>query len=242
MRRRELISAAKPLPYARKLAYLKSSGTQYIESGVFAGWKDYIEFSLRGYLEINYNGERALLGSKMPNGSNAWATLFAASESNNISTWCGSGTGGQEYAALNKNTLNDIFVRYYYGQGIILRVNGRVYGASAQNVANFPNAQFALMKDGVGSASYMSYTGGVWLGETKIIKDGVLEKSFIPVMSYEGNPEMYDEVSGTFAKRHGDFLYGELDGGGYKCIRSRFSRSYRRSRAYRARLQWKEAA
>ena len=95
-----------------------------------------------------------------------------------------------------------------HGARMVIEGNERTY----TEYNNVVETNFYLFHTGSASNTFDWANSKLWW--LKLYNGSELVTDLIPVMSNDNNPELYDLVSKTFVERHGDFLYGELDGVG----------------------------
>lgn len=177
------------LPYARRLAYLEvNDGSQYLDTKIIPD--ENTDF------DIDYqclsNGDGGAVGIFFV------IDFFGFYCHSVFSRYC---YGNNTWLYFINTKSNERAIFSFVSTKKEIRINGDVVG----NLTSLTGSTTQSIKTiGWGRTAYGRYYG--W----KIYHNRNLIQSAIPVMSYEGRAEMYDEVSGAFIERHGDFIYGEL--------------------------------
>lgn len=200
-----------PPKYERELAYLQSTGVQWINTGVACLMNTTAEYSvevdtgvatsantyeLTGYSSGWYFG--LVTGSTGP-GRN-WTIFTGVSGTMTTPTV----VADTAYAVIQTWESNKLTTTV--SDGTDTGTNSRIVSASASN-------QFRLF--GLYQASGNSYPcKSLRIRGAKYTQGGVLLRDFMPVIDVKGVPCMYDKVSGElfYNKGMGTFAYGELDG------------------------------
>ena len=190
----------KALPYLRRVAYLESSGTQYIETKLYpkSSWTFDTEITcLRNDYNCVYWGVRS--GGEY--------------DSNNLQCYLNSNTTnpGSSVIRLCSTSAGS---GYNWSSGIIpvvgltYRFTGITVVQSMQDMT-YPIVMFGFNIKGVVHAE----VGVCRIGLLAAYDNDVLIAKYIPVIDLSGRPAMYDEVSGQFFynKGTGEFTWGELD-------------------------------
>ena len=192
--------SVKPLPYLRRLEYIESTGSQYIVSHVTA------TNSIRIEADFKFNENRQQY-------SGLWnynGRLQFGTSSGTLNIGIGSDSSSFSAQILGRHTfVLDCKNRY----AELSDVEGsRVSFSSATISFDFRKipafAQNTILEGPLGGFRNYCVAKGYGL---RIFDDSVLVANYIPVMSFDNTPEFFDEITQTFADRHGDFLYGELD-------------------------------
>ncbi len=180
-------------PYKR-LNYIESSGTQYINTGISGG-----SGNIGGY-EIKF---RVLGGD-----SSSWCQYFAGdktqstakiyrSNSNVLCNWNGSGITAFSYSSTDDHTII-VKAPYAIVDGIVKSsaYAGYVWGSSTYYIFTAHGEQ--------------SLYGKMRLYHLKMWTNGNLVRDFIPVLDSNNVPCLYDNVSKTYFYNQGSgtFLYG----------------------------------
>ena len=176
------------LPYDRRVACLRSTGTQYIDTGIVLTGSH--EIYIRVYIkQIDYNGSLIYFGTNSPN---CWITSGTIRYSGNNT---GQASNFRRFNAYNEFILNEKTVT----------INGE-----SQNLAlgtfGTPGTQTAYLFRGNGRGGNVSKD--LRISDWSVKKDGVLIQKLIPVIDLSGRPAMYDEITGQMFYNQGT---GEFD-------------------------------
>ena len=176
------------LPYDRRVACLRSTGTQYIDTGIVLTGSH--EIYLRVYIDQNdYSGGLIYFGTNTPN---CWITSGTIRYSGNNT---GSASAFRRFNTYNEFILNEKTVT----------INGE-----SQNLAlgtfGTPGTQTAYLFRGNGRGGNVSKN--LRISDWSVKKDGVLIQKLIPVIDLAGRPAMYDEITGQMFYNQGT---GEFD-------------------------------
>lgn len=179
--------------YKRELAYLESSGTQWIDTGVTINTAtDEFEFVFQGIEKTVYK----------------W---FFGEHDNNARFGLGSGDGtNKRNVAYGKTTYKVTDEQVY---DTMHRFNADSSGVFLDDVKIASHSTFSststlyLFNLNLNNVAYMS---GVRVWSCKHKRNGVLIRDFIPVLDWNDRPCMYDKVSGEFFYNAGtgEFLAG----------------------------------
>ena len=189
-------SQRKRRPYYCEVEYLESTGTQYIDTGIF-GSSD-IEYE--GYVHIPDDQYDAILGCwkvddnatrfDLYNGGNA-ALIYASF--------------GSESVIISKNNMTDFNFSYKNKK---LTING----VSRDVTQTSFTTERAIFLFGNNRGSIISTaTSGTRIYYCKLFDNGVLVRDFVPILDWDMRPGMYDKVSGKIFYNLGtdtDFSYG----------------------------------
>ena len=211
MRRRMLASVGgKALPYLRRVAYLKATGTQFLNPQV------QLEFPVK--LNARHKFETG-----NPTGGGIIA-IYKNSSSRNIYLACSRANGYLGY----RLDENNVYTRYYADRETLFRevevfmdqgdqymiIDGEI-SASSSLVSNKPIIVgspyiFAVNEVGNPSPSIFAHMSVSYI-TLQINEKKILD--LIPVLDLSGRPAMYDKVSGQlfYNQGTGEFIWGELD-------------------------------
>ena len=168
----------------KRVDYLESTGTQYIDTGIDSTDVDTIfestfaKRTIQSSSNYLYGADSILTGTQ--NGKIAFTTIPAVTE-----------------------TFYKTRLEYTVGQNRKIYVNDEYIGEASNYHAVFRIRLFSLM------ASQQTYSDFM-IKETKITMEGKLVRHFIPVIRISDNkPGMYDKVTRTFFTNAGtgEFLY-----------------------------------
>lgn len=195
---RRNLMAGKPLPYLRRVAYLESHGTEWIDCGATC------ENGRKLYLEALWMPQDA-------------GTFFGANSSNSEVLICHLGVKNDHYLGGQFNNIEILKeVRYkFYFDFTFGALKLDVDGATVRVSTGSTNGKNLYL------FGCISSTGGYQIdhfSEMRIYSfgtfdiDGVPVLNLIPVLDLSGRPAMYDEVSGQFFYNQGtgEFTWGEL--------------------------------
>ena len=192
--------SGKALPYLRRVKYLESSGTQYIETKLYpkSSWTFDTEITC---LRDNYN-----------------------------CVYWGSRSGGDYLSYdlqcyLNSNTTYQpaSFIKLYststiskdnWSSGIKPIVGLSYLFTGITVVHSMQDATYPIVMFGFNNIGVVNAASGVCrIGLLAAYDNDVLIVKYIPVIDLSGRPAMYDEVSGQFFynKGTGEFTWGELE-------------------------------
>ena len=171
---------AKGLPSGfTKLAYIQSSGTQYVNTGVVATVNTAIHFNFSD-LVLPRTGDYALLGS-------AWGLLSLLYNSTSAVKWYSSGNAT---ASVSTTSINEVILT-----STSIKANGTSYTVTAPS--SYPTTNIYLLNTGDNGA------GTSWLGQCKIYAlkiydNDTLVRDFIPCINASGEVGLYDLVGKQF--------------------------------------------
>lgn len=182
--------------YKLELAYLESSGTQWIDTGVTMNTTtDEFEFVFQGIGKTIYK----------------W---FFGEHDDGARFGLGSGDGtNKRNVAYGKTTYKVKDTQMY---DTIHRFNANLNGTFLDDVKITNYAAFSsistlyLFNLNLNNVAYMS---SVRIWSCKHKRNGVLIRDFIPVLDWNDRPCLYDKVSGElfYNQGTGEFLYGEIE-------------------------------
>ena len=192
------LMAGKRLPYDAEVEYLESTGTQWIDTGVYGNSDTVAELSFA-----------------MTDSARSDAGIF------------GSRKGYQKdcFVVLRVGASNGAFWMHYGNEGMSANYISTVIGnTTAWHTARL--ARSWSIDTSTGTAGQYTFTtpttlkvfaadmsaSGRWyakmrLASLKIYSNNLLVRDYIPVRKGTTG-ELYDRVSGKFAERHGDFVVG----------------------------------
>ena len=175
-------------PYQRELAYLESTGQQWIDTGVVSN-----------NLSTRYDVDIAFTGQILQNGRcGLYTSAFGAYNSQ----WCCGNvySGGAPVQRDVRYSLSCRNCQLYVDDVYVL-----------QRVYSYTGAQYMFASCNVNGQP--QYTDYMRIYAAKIYVDGTLVRDFIPVLDNDSVPCMYDQVTGTcyYNSGTGTFLYGELN-------------------------------
>ena len=209
MRRRMLASVGKPLPYLRRVAYLKTTGTQFLNPQV------QLEFPVK--LNARYKFET---GNPISGGIIA---IYKSSSSRNIYLACNrNGYLGyrldetsvhSNYYADRETPFREVEVFMDQGDQYII-IDGAII-ASSSLVSTRPiivGSPYIFAVNEVGKPS-PSIFAKMSVSYITLQINGKKILDLIPVLDLSGRPAMYDEISGKifYNQGAGEFTWGELE-------------------------------
>lgn len=199
----------KPLPYLRRVAYLESHGTEFIDTGLVDATFYEIECK---WIVVQNNKDIVPLGSRV-----SWPVesfYFICSLANlavYLALYTGNSVGmGPKYFP----SVGDVIVQrvspFFTINNYMASFNGSLRYASTNYkgfIQTFPLTFFkcnnTTWSQNPVRICYVSMKNA----------DGNFVHNYIPVLDISGRPAMYDEVSGQFFYNQGtgEFTWGELD-------------------------------
>ena len=182
------------LKYKQELAYLESTGTQWINIGTNVNTStDEIELKFQLTDTLNYK----------------W---FFGEYDTNARLGLGTGDGTNKRNFLYKSTAIKVADTTMYNephQYLVNTLGGFLDGVKKASFATFVStAHLYLFNLNIDSASDYKCRAKIW--SYKQSRNGELIRDFIPVLDWNDVPCMYDRVSETFFYNAGtgEFLYG----------------------------------
>lgn len=184
-----------------ELEYIQSSGTQYIDTGIFPTNETTINI---GYAFLSTPSvESAVFGCRNANANQIWvyyrgqASAYALRYANDTTNYTISSAA---------NVFADISL-----QNGILTVNG----ASVSAAASMFSSTYSLYLMAVNNAGAAQYAASARLYSCKILQNDETVKNFIPCKKPDGAVGLYDTVGGQFYGNvgSGDFTAGPSAGG-----------------------------
>lgn len=188
------------LPYKRRLAYLESHGSEYVDTGV----------------RLDVSSDVVTV-----------ATTLSAQSGDAKVVWTASWTEAEHYTDrivfFGKNTAIRISLWITDGSATYSPFGIADPGVMINAVADYVNSvvRFNELTYAIGKKSrhyktiniFNSTSADVRVGMFKVNRGGTDIISLIPVMSFDDKPCFYDEVSGQlfYNQGTGEFTWGELD-------------------------------
>lgn len=189
--------------YKREVAYLESTGTQYIDTGVMVtdttGYyiellptdtKDQIYFGVRSYNQLGSNGE-------------LYKLYFG---------WKGVNTNSKYRPALFADKKNEITLNYFNDRKAFFNgVTDVNYVLNFETISS-PSSQTLTLLARKENSGVVTYNAGCKLYAFKVSEGETIVRDFIPVLDWNDVPCMYDKVSGKlfYNKGTGEFICGDL--------------------------------
>lgn len=197
----------KKLPYKLELAYLESTGTQYIDTGIFPTDSYGYEIELE---QISYSGEQCPIGCMNP--GNRFVGTYFGNRTTATTTTISKGWG----------SLVVMFTTKSWGanQRIVSRCNFRndrkmvFNGNEVSDLTDYKISGTISNSVHLFNRNYSSkaiFKGRLYYA--KISENNTIVHDFIPVLDWNDCPCMYDKVSGEllYNQGTGEFLYGEIE-------------------------------
>lgn len=200
--REALMTGGAALPYDAEVEYLESTGTQYINTGVYPGIGDVLECTFKlGSITI-YG---ALFGCSWTS-DGVLPAVWIKSTSKIHALYCGGSFEGSTNTYSTGDVLNlDVSLQSNnlstYINGVLLR--------KTKGSASFPSIPYHIFctTNASGSAPYNAAGSGTKCYGFRIYKGGVLLRDMIPVRFTNENGvtegAMYDRVSGQLFRNRG---------------------------------------
>ena len=179
------------LPYDRRVSCLRSTGTQYIDTGIVLTGSH--EIYLRVYIEQNdSSGNLIYWGTSSPR---CWIT-----------------SGTIRYSENNRGEANKFRRFNTYNEFILNEKTVTINGKSQDlQLGKFgtPGTQTAYLFRANGNSLISK---NLRISDWSVKKDGVLIQKLIPVIDLAGRPAMYDEITGQmfYNKGTGEFDWDEI--------------------------------
>ena len=190
---KELKELAVEKPYEKRVAYIESTGTQYIDTGYVLNPKDTFTTVMTGDFKDNETG--------------AW-TGSDGSTQLRFADGCVQIRNGTTTAALSDN--DTITADYRNGKETLL-VNDNIIDEKIWTIKN-SDYKIGLLKLGYKNNTWSSNeTVKGKLSGYKLYKDDILIQSLIPVVDYDGRAALYDEITKEmlYNQGSGEFIAGE---------------------------------
>lgn len=184
-------------PYQRELAYLQSTGTQYINTGYSPKSNSGI---LIDFIPLAKGGSAVPIGCRVSGtDSRFWV---------NPSTYMTFGFG--KYYSLSAVSIAT-GTRYAAKMNYLASGKGEV-GTASNTLGSFPGCSYPVYifcANVSGTASFLT-TSLAKVYEVKLTEGNEIVADFIPVIDLDGVPCFYDKVSGEFKYNagSGSFSYG----------------------------------
>ena len=179
------------LPYDRRVACLRSTGTQYIDTGIVLTGSH--EIYIRVYIErSDSQGNLLYCGTNSPK---CWITSgYSRYSENNI----GKAEDFRHFNAYNEFILNEKTET----------INGKSQNLPLGKFGT-PGTQTAYLFRANG---HSAISKNLRISDWSVKKDGVLIQKLIPVIDLSGRPAMYDEITGQmfYNKGTGEFDWDEI--------------------------------
>lgn len=178
-----------------KLAYIRSSGTQYIDTGFKPNQNTRMVVTME--LDSSMTSSRAYFGTRDASKVNGFAILTGTDNKyqfayNNLQeTGIGSVTFAKNVFEIDKNAF---------------KVNGNVLSTQTAGTFSCSCPAFLLTVNNAGAVHSL---GGVAakLYSCQVYDNGTLVREYVPCMDPEGNVGLYDRVGESFYKNAGTGVF-----------------------------------
>ena len=230
----------KKLPYKTVLAYIESTGTQYVDTGLNSTTDGFCDFEIR----FAKNVPNPAASRHMPFGFSYGATA-------RYGMWAGSDVLTSR-AGINSSVFatfaND---NHWHTVKVINGQDIDIDGTSTPISSGSVRVNIGLFLFATITSRYEATSHNVIPSKIAYCKiyntNGELIRDYIPVLNWDDEACMYDNVSNTlfYNAGTGAFLTPETNGGGYKltCTRRSYRRSWRPSaRFWCTSRRWEVAA
>ena len=193
----------KPLPYAKRVEYIRSSGRQYINTG----WLPVAGASLKlRFAHHNLNGARQL--GCMQNNKKPYY-LWYWTNTGIIAFYFGNypdATERQHYIFTPQGTflINQEYELSYNGSTGEGSVDDLQFSGDICN--SVPTVPFYLFARNNGVKADLFCEMSIYTFSAEL--DGEKLIDLIPVIDLDGNAKMFDNVSGTYPEHYGTFIPG----------------------------------
>ena len=187
-----------PLPYLRRVAYLESHGTEWIDTGVNAKQT----LKIRAVFETNSSTSYFVYGVRFGNSTITCASGAGININYGLARW-----GMSAYTQTVPSGLVDIVQD---SSGVIIKGISHLYNDKETVIEQ--SGYTMVIFAGRNSLTTVSANMVGKIYSSVIWDNGVLVRDFIPVLDLSGRPAMYDEVSGQlfYNQGTGEFTWGEL--------------------------------
>ena len=178
-------------PYRRELEYIESTGTQRIDTGVVPSalttWTTDAQFLTNADQIMGRAGDPAL------------KPRFAFGRTSNASWYCGIG---------NINAWNGTFdtARHVFeinAPSKLFSVDASTYSIAYSSIGD--TATIFLFARNYNNGDYFC---NARIFRSTILNNGVLVRDFIPVLDWDGNAKMFDQVTQSYPAHYGTFTPG----------------------------------
>lgn len=201
-----MAAAAAKKPYKRQLAYLQSTGAQYIDTGVF--------FDPQQDFEVEVSAATL---------SNARAVILSSYYSGSYSSFAlewGSSSQGHAYTPRAYVQVNNVFDLWdgvqavnapvainarwdHLDKRVIMDVNGTSYDLHNSKGSLGAEGPYSIWLFLDHRANNSAIANPTRLYPVSMRKGGSLVRDYIPVLDWDNRPAMYDKVSGQFFYNQG---------------------------------------
>ena len=206
---RDLLIEKKRRRYYCELEYLESSGTQYINTGIFPTQLTKAKIEMQ-FTDVNY--KQAVLGSNNgASGDTGWNNLFGTNENSSTAKptyfWCQWGPSFDGPITKDTNRHTHTFERNGNSSWTYTIDNNSITITSGISTQTTPKIMYLFACNNNGTAYRQAK---VKVYRCQIWNNGTLVRDFIPVLDWNMTPCMYDKVSGQlfYNQGTGSFTYG----------------------------------
>ena len=189
----------------RKINYLESTGTQYIDTGFNTntpGTGYYIKYQN----SQDHSGDDTVMGVLNPNR----AILTSNKKVNTAWKQSGTGADGSISVDVLSTDIIETWLNYENNNISKISLNGEVKKSeSISTVTSTNNLSCYIFATNYNGRAYGN-ASGIRVYGAKITLDNKIVRDYIPVLDKMGVPCLYDKVEGKFYYNQGtgDFLYG----------------------------------
>ena len=192
--------------YKKRLLYLESTGTQYLDTEIIG------KSGIRAFLDFEFISGNLADYIVFGSASNKWANRFYP-----VSARGGAWVLG--YGARISATSAPVLGQRYAVESELsvgkqtMAVDGNILISSANNTSvDTKMSMYLFAVHSTGDGGTVKIYGGSRIYSCWIEVDGVLARDIIPVLDWDDVPCMYDKVSGEmfYNAGTGEFLYGEV--------------------------------
>ena len=192
---------SKALPYLRRVAYLESHGTEFIDTGIVPT----SDYGFEVELVKLHNDETVPIGTWSDWTDRMWGSDFKYQNSSFLSVH-GKSWNENRYRVINIKLVE----RLHHGM-VTVEKNGVI------DISRQYDDSFVCDKTAYLFANNVNYSirhaGAIKIYGANITDENDrLVRDFIPVLDLSGRPAMYDDVSGNlfYNQGTGEFTWGEL--------------------------------
>lgn len=204
---RNTVAGGKALPFAKRVEYIQSSGSQYINTG----WLPKTTAILNLRCAIHSFSGNPQMGC-IQNGGKPYYNWYWDANSRRLAYYFGNyahEAGNYIFSANNSISLSVIQQIEYNGQSGTAKFNNtNLSGAPCNSVPTVPFYLFARNNRGSAELFCQASVYGF-----SVDLSGEKTLDLIPVIDLEGQAKMFDLVSGTYPAHYGTFTPGPEIGG-----------------------------
>lgn len=187
-------------PYLKRIQYLESTGTQYIDTGVSPSTSTV--WQMRCAPTAMY----CLMGCM---NAAAWRFQLTQIYGGNVAR-AYLGYGGPQYPSYVQ--LGNVSLNQFHDYGIdaaegVISMDG-VSQPYPYDPARLPTSlTLWLFGSNSDNESYKRYVSAR-IADVKLSQDGVMVRDYIPVLDLNGEPKMFDAVTQSYPTHYGSFIAG----------------------------------